>query len=312
MPNVRRNLPLEHMSSQKQDSHVHLDIVGSLTPSKDFLYVLTCLDRFSGWPEAFSMRNQTAETVAEIFFAGLVARLGAPEIITTDQGQQFKSDIFRSLARFLGIQELRTAAYNPKCNGVVERFYRSLKSSIKCHATERWKTKRQVLPSVSLGIRNTLKEDIGATPDEMVYGCPLRLPGEFFTNAYGKDFPPCSDFLQILRNKMRELRPTSLSKHGTSYYPFVNKDLFFQAIFFLESSVFFSLYNNHIKAHLKEEVVQPDQYEHDQIDDVSQGTFQEDLPLGNGFYLVEMVHNNESVRQHVSCSLARGNDSLPT
>ncbi|GBN63790.1 hypothetical protein AVEN_129165-1, partial [Araneus ventricosus] len=37
--------------------------------------------------------------------------------------------------------------------------------------------------------------------------------------------------------------------------------------------------------HEMEEVVQPDQYEHDQIDDVEQNTFQEDLPYGFEFYL---------------------------
>ncbi|GBN96931.1 hypothetical protein AVEN_132316-1 [Araneus ventricosus] len=94
MPTVRRNLPLESMSSQKQDSHVNLDIEGPLPPSKDFVNVLTCLDRFSRWPEAFPMRNRTAETVAETFFTGLVAMLGAPEIITNDHGRQFESDFF--------------------------------------------------------------------------------------------------------------------------------------------------------------------------------------------------------------------------
>ncbi|GBM16079.1 hypothetical protein AVEN_163120-1 [Araneus ventricosus] len=119
-------------------SHVHLDIVGPLPPSKDFVYVLTCLDRFSRWPEAFPM------------------------------------------SRFLGLQETTTVAYNPKCNGAVERFHRSLKRAIKCHATELW---TEILPSVMLRIRHSLKDDIGATPDEMVYGCPLRLPGEFFARS---------------------------------------------------------------------------------------------------------------------------------
>ncbi|GBM53069.1 hypothetical protein AVEN_58788-1 [Araneus ventricosus] len=126
------------------------------------------------------MRKQTAVTVVETFFASWVARFGAPEIITTYQGRQFESDLFRSLARFLRIQKTRTVAYNPKCSIAVERFHRNLTSAIKCHASERW---TEVLPSVMLGIRNSLKEDIGATPAEMVYGCPLRFPGELFTNT---------------------------------------------------------------------------------------------------------------------------------
>ncbi|GBM94306.1 hypothetical protein AVEN_29814-1 [Araneus ventricosus] len=68
----------EYERPKARFSHVHLDIVGQLPPSKDFVYVLTCPDLFSRWPGSFPTRNQTAETVAETFFAGLVARFGAP------------------------------------------------------------------------------------------------------------------------------------------------------------------------------------------------------------------------------------------
>ncbi|GBM23783.1 hypothetical protein AVEN_271140-1 [Araneus ventricosus] len=196
----------EYELSKARFSQVHLDIVGPLPPSKDFVYVLTCLDRFSRLPEAFPM------------------------------------------PRFLRIQKTRAVAYNPKCNDAVERFHRSLKSAIKCHATER---RTEVLPSVVLGIRNSLKEDIGATPAEMVYGCPLWLPGEFFTNASGKDFSPRLDFLQNLSLNSLIFFLTSLSKHSASRYTFVNKDLFDSSHIFLRVDGVRSLYNNHIKAHLK-------------------------------------------------------------
>lgn len=31
--------------------HVHVDLVGPLPPSQDFTYLLTCVDRFTHWPE---------------------------------------------------------------------------------------------------------------------------------------------------------------------------------------------------------------------------------------------------------------------
>jgi len=36
-------------------SHVNVDVVGPLPTSSGFSYVLTCVDRFSRWPEAFPM-----------------------------------------------------------------------------------------------------------------------------------------------------------------------------------------------------------------------------------------------------------------
>ena len=34
-----------------------------------------------------------------------------------------------------------------------------------------------------LGLRNSYKEDLQATAAEMVFGTPLRLPGEFFVDT---------------------------------------------------------------------------------------------------------------------------------
>ncbi|GBM25482.1 hypothetical protein AVEN_62241-1 [Araneus ventricosus] len=52
---------------------------------------------------------------------------GVPGAITADQGRQFESELFRASSGFPGTQKTRTAAYNPQCNGAVERFHRSLK-----------------------------------------------------------------------------------------------------------------------------------------------------------------------------------------
>lgn len=203
-------------------SHIHLDVVGPLPPSKDFRYILTCVDRFSRWPEAFPMRDQTAETVADVFMSGWIARFGVPELLTTDQGRNFESTLFRCLSKFIGAEKTRTTAYNPKSNGSVERFHRQLKSAIKCHNTEKWS---EVLPMIMLGIRTSLKEDLGVSAAEMVYGEPLRLPGEFFRNSNIKDLPSAGDFLQNLRDVVKNLRPVPASRHGSKDI-FIHRDLF--------------------------------------------------------------------------------------
>ncbi|XP_029162232.1 uncharacterized protein K02A2.6-like [Nylanderia fulva] len=129
--------------------HIHLDII--LMPvSEGKRYCLTCVDRFTRWPEAFPLRDQEAETVARAFYKGWICRFGAPVRITTDQGRQFESHLFRRLSELTGVQQLRTTAYHPQANGMVERFHRQLKAAIKCHQEDRW---TEVLPTVLLGIR---------------------------------------------------------------------------------------------------------------------------------------------------------------
>ncbi|UYV63704.1 hypothetical protein LAZ67_2005371 [Cordylochernes scorpioides] len=62
-------------------------------------------------------------------------------------------------------------------NGLVERFHRQLKDSLRCHDFTSWSLK---LPLVLLGIRSSLREDLNTTTAELVYGKPLPLPGTFF------------------------------------------------------------------------------------------------------------------------------------
>lgn len=67
--------------------------------------------------------------------------------------------------------------------------------------------------SILLGIRATFKEDINATPSEMVYGESIRLPGQFLQEPKSTQQKEDSDFLRKLRTTMEQLRPT-LKRHG--------------------------------------------------------------------------------------------------
>jgi len=103
---------------------------------------------------------------------------------------------------------------------MVERFHRSLKSAIRCHATTEW---IDVLPTVLLGLRASIKEDLKTSAVELVYGAPIRLPGEFFTNEDPPENPQI--FIEKLRESMRKRRPTP-SAHHTNQKVFNYKDLF--------------------------------------------------------------------------------------
>jgi cleavage and polyadenylation specificity factor subunit 1 len=118
--------------------HVHLDLVGPLPTSTGYTYCLTADDRFTLWPEVIPIPNITADTVARALLTGWIFRFSCPQTITTDQGRQFESQLFQSLARVFGIQLLRTTAHHPAANGLVERFHRTLKAAIMCHADQQW------------------------------------------------------------------------------------------------------------------------------------------------------------------------------
>ena len=79
---------------------------------------------------------------------------------------------------------IRTTTYHPSSNGLVERFHRQLKAGLKSSLDPTHWT--EALPMVLLGIRTSLKHDIGCCAAELVYGTTLRLPGEFFSFKQGR------------------------------------------------------------------------------------------------------------------------------
>uniref|UniRef100_A0A2S2P0J3 Integrase catalytic domain-containing protein n=1 Tax=Schizaphis graminum TaxID=13262 RepID=A0A2S2P0J3_SCHGA len=79
--------------------HVHVDLVGPLPSADGCEYILTAVDRFTRWPEAYQLVNMSAHAVAEKIVSQWFSRFGVPDIVTTDQGRQFESELFTALSR---------------------------------------------------------------------------------------------------------------------------------------------------------------------------------------------------------------------
>lgn len=206
--------------TQSRFLHVHIDLIGPLPPSADYKYCLTAIDRFTRWPEVTPLYDISADSVAKAFYHSWITRFGCPQVVTTDQGRQFISNLFKELSKLCGTELRHTTAYHPEANGMVERFHRTLKAALMAHEDKRW---TDALPTVLLGIRAAWKADLKSSAAELVYGEPLRIPGEFLHSIIPQSVRP-DDFVADLRRHFAKIKPVPASRHGNKSV-FVHKDL---------------------------------------------------------------------------------------
>ncbi|XP_064461755.1 uncharacterized protein K02A2.6-like [Ornithodoros turicata] len=114
-----------------------MDLVGPI--GSDF--ILTVIDYYSSFPEAFVMRDTSSSSI-KVRLRTLFSRMGYPSEIVTDNGRQFISHEMEEFFSCCGIKHIRCSPYYPQSNGKIERFHRYLKKQLSCATAENkdWKT----------------------------------------------------------------------------------------------------------------------------------------------------------------------------
>jgi cleavage and polyadenylation specificity factor subunit 1 len=184
--------------------------VGLLLTSASYTHCLTVVDRFTSWSEVIPIPDTIADTVACTLPTDWISTFSCPQTII--QGHQFESLLFHSLGKLCGIQLSWTTAHHPAANRLMERFHRTLKADIMCHAEQHW---TEALPQILLRIYMAFEEDLQASVAELVYGGLLALTADPLNPAH-----PITELSQ----HMAHLRPVPAACHA-SLATFVHSDL---------------------------------------------------------------------------------------
>ncbi|UYV84632.1 hypothetical protein LAZ67_X002921, partial [Cordylochernes scorpioides] len=150
-----------------------LDIVGPFIDSEiGFRFAITLIDYTSKWPEVFCT-NKTNSKVIINFLEDVFSREGFPREIVTDNGTPFISEEFEDFLRSNGIKHIRTANYHPACNGEVENFNKTLKSTVLTAHLQHTEVKRTIQLFLR-EYRSTPHTVTKQTPSAVLHGRTLR------------------------------------------------------------------------------------------------------------------------------------------
>ena len=111
---------------------IAMDLVTDFTKSsKGNKHILTIIDLLTGWPEVIPILNKSADTITKAFIRHYLPRHMFPQFILSDNGTEFKNQIFDKVTKDLGIERIFSAPYHPQSNGKLETFHKFLKPTLK-------------------------------------------------------------------------------------------------------------------------------------------------------------------------------------
>ena len=115
------------------------DILGPVTLARKSRakFILVMSDLFMKYAVTVALQDMTAATVANAMIDEWIMKFGAPDVIHTDQGSNFNSELMHDICRIFMIEKMRTTPYHPQGNGQVERLNRVIADTLSKNCAEK-------------------------------------------------------------------------------------------------------------------------------------------------------------------------------
>jgi hypothetical protein len=177
--NISKSGKLQSIAIVPEPFHtIGVDIVGPLTPTEEhkYQYIIVFTDYFTKWAEAFPMRTQDANTVAQILLKEIVLRHGIPKRILSDRGKVFIGQVLTYVYNLLGIEKLTTTSYHPQTDGLTEKLNGTLIGIITKYVSSNHKDWDVYLPYAVFAYRTAVQTSTKYSPYFLLYGREPRTP----------------------------------------------------------------------------------------------------------------------------------------
>ena len=109
---------------------ISMDLIGELHPPSSKGH------KYAGYTFCIPLKTKTAAEVVKAYVDNLYAKFGGSLKILSDNGTEFKNQLFTDIATELGVEyKIYTPPYHPQSNGRIEGFHNFLKACISKHVS---------------------------------------------------------------------------------------------------------------------------------------------------------------------------------
>ena len=156
---------------------ISMDLIGDFTPSsKGNKYALTVICMLTGYTFCIPIPSKKASDVITAYIDNVYSKFGGSKKILSDNGTEFKNQLFEKIAKELGVEfKCYTAPYHPQSNGRIEGFHHFLKSCMTKHisTTMEWD---QVVHLATAAYNFFPNEHSKESPFFLMFGRDPRVP----------------------------------------------------------------------------------------------------------------------------------------
>ena len=213
-----RRAPMGTITAGYPTQIMAIDLLGPLPESQQGnSYVMVVADYFTRWMEAIPIPNQEAATVTNKLVDEVFMRFSPPEQLHSDQGKQFESQLMAELCKLLHIKKTRTSPYHPQCDGMVERFNRTLLNMLAAHCEDHPWDWEQHVHKVCMAYNTSVHSSTGYTPFYLMFGRQARLPVDVIFGTSPSDPQSPSEYAVTLQKHLmsayESVRKTGNNQH---------------------------------------------------------------------------------------------------
>ena len=210
--------PLQNITVGYPMQMVGVDLLGPFPRSPTGnIYLVVAVDYFTKWAEAYPVPNMEATTVANVLTNEMFFRFSPPEKLHSDQGRQFESRVIKEVCRILQIKKSRTSPYHPQCDGLVERYNRTILNMLATASKDNPSDWERSVRAVCFAYNTSLQPSTGFSPYYLMYGREARLPVDLqFGTSISDTVSPVpyvkqlqsslAHAYQLVRNKLGEVQ----------------------------------------------------------------------------------------------------------
>ena len=178
--------PMSTIVAKRPWDHIAMDLIGLLKCSeRGFVFILIIIDVLTRFVVLKPLRTKEAKEIAyalvEVF-----ANYGVPKMIQFDNEATFLSKIIEELRFVSGFEARNIMKYNPRQNGVVERFVAETKRVLMKWLHGDVSGWEYFIPAVQMGLNNQILSRHNSCPFSLMFGRRMNGFEEFRDWAHDK------------------------------------------------------------------------------------------------------------------------------